>query len=231
MTNLLQGHVEAPCQVLIQLLPPEAASLPRLQHRLAAVFEAITLLASNNITVCITLQAGVSAALPSPYVVSALAPVIQQFVSSPDSGPERLLTDSHIRALLPGTDCITSLNLCWSPGSLSSVHLLANFGNLQQLELQLDEDRDCLQHLSCLKGLLELILTVRPLTESDISCEEVLKSNKDSLRYVSLSSRAWDDRTYMVLPQLCQLRSLASKFAGYSTMMYKSWNSSDHHSP
>ncbi|KAL3131566.1 hypothetical protein ABBQ38_007867 [Trebouxia sp. C0009 RCD-2024] len=201
-----QGHIEAPCQVLIQLLPPEAASLPGVQHRLAAILEATTLLASNNIKVCITLETGRIAALPSPYVLSALAPVIQQFDSGLDLGSKHVLTDSHIRALLPGTCCITSLNLCWSRGSRSSLHLLANFGNLRQLELQLDE-ADGLRHLPGLEGLLELHLTIRPYIMSDTNCDKVLESNKDSLRHVSLSSASWDDSTYMALARLCKLRT------------------------
>lgn len=95
-----------------------------------------------------------------------------------DSGPDHVLTDSHIRALLPGSDCITSLNWCWSPGSRSFLHLLANFGNLQQLELQLDKDGDCLRHLSGLKGLLELHLEIRQPTRSDMSCDDVLGGTK-----------------------------------------------------
>lgn len=139
--------------------------------------------------------------------------MIQQFDSSPvdtDSGPERVLTDSHIRALLPGSDCITSLNLCWSPGSRSALHLLANFGNLQQLELQLDE-ADGLRHLSGLKSLLELHLTIRTTNLTDCTCGDILENSQDSLLHVSLSAGAWDDKTYMALLCLSKLRTFSVK--------------------
>ena len=41
------------------------------------------------------------------------------------------------------TDCITSLNLCWSLHRPSSLHMLANFGNLQQLQLRLRRAKYC----------------------------------------------------------------------------------------
>ncbi|KAL3136110.1 hypothetical protein ABBQ32_007131 [Trebouxia sp. C0010 RCD-2024] len=49
LTSLVkQGHNEVPCQVLIQLLPPEPDSLPKTLQRLAVV-AATALLASRNI--------------------------------------------------------------------------------------------------------------------------------------------------------------------------------------
>ncbi|KAL3136111.1 hypothetical protein ABBQ32_007132 [Trebouxia sp. C0010 RCD-2024] len=71
----------------------------------------------------------------------------------------------------------------------------------------MDEDGDCLRHLAGLQGLIELHLTIRARTISDLSCDKVLESNKDSLRHVSLSSRAWDSRTYMALARFSKLRT------------------------
>ena len=122
--------------------------------------------------------------------------------------PQHVLTDSHVRGLLHGHDCITSLSLCWRSDGSRPLSWLAWFGNLRQLELQLDE-ADALMHLSSLKGLLELHLRIRQITRprSYCSCDEVLQGNKDSLLHVSLSAHTWDDSTYWALLHLSKLRT------------------------
>ncbi|KAL3131564.1 hypothetical protein ABBQ38_007865 [Trebouxia sp. C0009 RCD-2024] len=206
-----QGKVEVPYQVLIQLLPPQAASVHKAKQRLATIVAATDLLASHNIKVCISLDVGKVTAVPAPDVLHALAPVIQHFGNGPvdaDPASQRFVTDSHVRALLPGINCITSLNLSWRLDGQTSLQLLAQFGSLRQLELQLDEADD-LRHLSGLKGLLELRLNVAFTMLSDLSCGNLLENNKDSLLHVSLSAGAWDDKTFIALSCLCKLRTFS----------------------
>ncbi|KAL3136109.1 hypothetical protein ABBQ32_007130 [Trebouxia sp. C0010 RCD-2024] len=170
---------------------------------------ATDLLASHNIKVCISLDRGNVAAVPAPDVLQALAPAIQHFGNGPvdaDPASQRFVTDSHVRALLPGINCITSLNLSWRLDGQTSLQLLTQFGSLRQLELQMGEAGG-LRHLSVLKGLLELRLTVDLSTLSDPSCGNLVENNKDSLLHVSLSAGAWDDKTYMALSCLCKLRT------------------------
>lgn len=212
-----QGKMKLFCQVLIQLLPStEAVSMHIEKQRLASIVAATSLLALSNIKVCLSLGAHNISAIPSDDVLKALAPVIQRFDCRPvdvdvdddvdvDSF-EHGLTDRQIRALLRGSNCITSLSLYWSASRHSSLHLLANFVNLQHLELHLDE-ADGLGHLSSVKGLLELHLTIRNTERVGSSCDDILQSNKDSLLHVSLSAGAWDDKTYMGLLRLCNLRT------------------------
>ena len=206
-----QGKMELSCQVLIQLLPStEAVSMHREKHRqaAAAIVAATSLLALNNIKVCLGLGAHNITAFPSDEVLNALAPVIQRFDCCPvdDNSVGNGITDLQIRALLPGSHCITSLSLFWSARRHSSLRLLANFVNLQHLELQLDEASG-LEHLSSVKGLLELHLTIRDTERPGSSCNDILQSNQDSLLHVSLSAGAWDDKTYMGLLRLCNLRT------------------------
>ena len=211
--------MEASCQVLIQLLPPdtEAVSLnTEMAAYVATIVAATPLLASNNIKVCLRLEANTVRAIPAGDVLYELAPMIQQFDCCPadaDSTSSHGLTDSHIRGLVHGSNCITSLSLCWSPSHPSSLHLLASFGNLQHLELQLEEP-DGLQHLSGLKGLVELHLTIKDARRPDSSCEVVLESNKDSLLHVSLSAGTWDVMTYRELSNLCELRTFSLTVCG-----------------
>ena len=209
---MLQVKTEVPCQVLIQLRPPEAASLHKIQQRLATIVTATEVLASNNIKVCICLYSGQLAAVPAPDVLHALAPVLQQFgsghVDNDYLASRQSVTDSHVRALLPGVHCITSLSLCWRLASYTSLDLLAKFSNLRQLELQLDEAGG-LRHLSGLKGLLELHLKTNTTDMSDSTCGDILENNRDSLLHVSLSAGTWDARTYMGLSRLCELRTFS----------------------
>ena len=127
-----------------------------------------------------------------------------------NAAPQHVLTDTHVRGLLHGHDCITSLSLCWRTDSPSDLHLLARFGNLRQLELHLDE-ADGLMHMSSLKGLLELHLSIRKITRPRpwcySNCSEILKGNKDSLLHVSLSAHAWHASTYWALLHLSKLRT------------------------
>ncbi|KAL3131561.1 hypothetical protein ABBQ38_007863 [Trebouxia sp. C0009 RCD-2024] len=210
-TGLLQGKVEVPYQVQIQLLPPQAASLHKIKQRLATIVAATDLLASHNIKVCISLDVGKATAVPAPDVLHALAPVIQHFECKPvaaDPAAQHFITDSHVRALLPGVNCITSMSLSWCLDSQTRLQLLAKFGSLQQLELQLGEADD-LRHLSGLKGLLELSLITKFIASPDASCGNILENNKDSLLHVFLSAGAWDDRTYMALSRLSKLRTFS----------------------
>ncbi|KAL3131563.1 hypothetical protein ABBQ38_007864 [Trebouxia sp. C0009 RCD-2024] len=163
-----------------------------------------------------SLDTGNAAAVPAPDVLHALAPVIQQFESGPvdaDPASQRFVTDSHVRALLPGINCITSLNLIWHLDSQTSLQLLARFGSLRQLELRLDEAGG-LRHLSVLQGLHELSLTVELTTLSDPSCGNLLENNKDSLLHVCLSAGIWDDKTYTALLCLCKLRTFRLTVCG-----------------
>lgn len=195
------------------LLPSiEADSMHTEKQRLAfaaTMVAATSLLALNNIKVCLRLGGHKITAFPSDDVLRALAPVIQRFDCCPEDVDSvgHGLTDRQIRALQPGSHCITSLSLYWSASRHSSLHLLANFVNLQHLELHLDEANG-LGHLSSIKGLLELQLTIRD-TERPVSsaCGDILQSNKDTLLHVSLSAGAWDDKTYMGLLRLCNLRT------------------------
>ncbi|KAL3136105.1 hypothetical protein ABBQ32_007127 [Trebouxia sp. C0010 RCD-2024] len=205
-TDLLYSKAETPCQVLIQLQAPKAASLPTLKQKVAKLVEAIAQLASRNIIVCIGLDAGRTGALPSPVFLNKLAPILDQLDCLTS------LTNRHIRALLPSTSHISSLSvsrrrLCTAGYHQydSSLHLLASFTNLQQLELHLDTGEGP-PHLSPLKGLLEFHLTVQ---RHDSNCSNILKSNKDSLRHVSLTAQSWDDRTYRALLNLFKLRTFS----------------------
>ena len=204
-----QGKMALSCQVLIQLLPStEAVFMHREKQRLASIVAATSLLAFNNIKVCLGLGPHKIREFPSDEVLNALAPVIQRFdcCSVDDDSVGNGITDRQIRALLPGSHCITSLSLFWSARRHSSLRLLANFVNLQHLELHLDE-ADGLGHLSSVKGLLELHLTLRDTERADSSCGDILQSNKDSLLHVSLSAGAWDDKTYKAFFGLWKLRT------------------------
>lgn len=210
-TDLLQGKAETPCQFLIQLQAPKAASLPTLKQTVAKVAEAISQLASKNIIVCIGLDAGRTGALPSPSFLNKLAPILDRL----DCLTSLRLTNRHIRALLPSTSRISSLSvsrhrLCTSGYHQHdfSLHSLSSFTNLQQLELHLDTGEG-LPHLLALKGLLEFHLTVRRHDWSDSNCSNILNSSKDSLRHVSLTAQSWDDRTYWALPHLSSLRTFS----------------------
>lgn len=206
----MQGRVAVPYQVLIQLLTPEPASLHKIRQALATIIETTVQLASNNVKVCIALSAGKSGLLPSPKVLAKLAPIIQQLDYAPvDATPEAwdVLSDSHIAALLPGINHISRLSLARRHGSGSFFALLAKFGNLQQLELHL-EDAAGLNHLSVLKGLLEFHLTVTDERQPDIRCGDVLDSNRDSLMHVALTAESWDNQTYMGLMRLSKLRTI-----------------------
>lgn len=204
--------MEASCQVLMQLLPPEAASRHTVNQRLASVSTiaaATLLLASNNIKVCIRVDATKRAGFKSPDVLYTLAPVIQQFDYFVDaSASHRGLRECHIRALLLGVDSITSMSFYLGAERHSCLRLLADFGKLQHLELQLD-NTDGLGHLSGLKGLLELHLTIPDTRQPDSSCSDILESNQDTLMHVSLSAGVWDDRTYLALLCLGLLRTFS----------------------
>ncbi|KAL3131551.1 hypothetical protein ABBQ38_007853 [Trebouxia sp. C0009 RCD-2024] len=206
-----EGKAETPCQFLIQLQAPKAASLPTLKQTVAKVAEAISQLASKNIIVCIGLDAGRTGALPSPSFLNKLAPILDRL----DCLTSLRLTNRHIRALLPSTSRISSLSvsrhrLCTSGYHQHdfSLHSLSSFTNLQQLELHLDTGEG-LPHLLALKGLLEFHLTVRRHDWSDSNCSNILNSSKDSLRHVSLTAQSWDDRTYWALPHLSSLRTFS----------------------
>ena len=206
----MQGQIEAPCQVLIQLLPPDPASLDHLRQAKASIVETTAQLASKNIKVCITLSAG-NSGLPWPVVLAKLAPIIQQLDCAPvDATSEAWhdFSDSHINALLSGTNHITCLSLARQQGSNSFFSLLAKFGHLQQLELHLG-DAAGLNHLSTLTGLLELHLTVTDERQSDIRCGDILDSNRHSLLHVTLKAKSWDDPTYVALSQISKLRSIS----------------------
>ena len=180
----------------------------REKQRLASIVAATSLLAFNNIKVCLGLGPHKITEFPSDEVLSALAPVIQRFDCCPGDVDSVGLTDHQIRALLPGSHCITSLSLYWSVRRHFSLRLLSTFVNLQHLELHLDEANG-LEHLSSIKGLLELHLTIRATERPGSSCSDILQSNQDSLLHVSLSAGAWDDTTYKAILGLWKLRTFS----------------------
>lgn len=155
---MLQGKLETSCQVLIQLLAPDPARLHKLQQRLATIVEATAQLASNNINICISMDASRQGRLTSPEVLSKLAPIIQHLNFMPtlpaNAIIQQCISASHISALLPGKNYIQSLSLSKLLLGLP-LALVANFCNLQRLELHLD-DADGLHYLSALKRLEEL---------------------------------------------------------------------------
>ena len=70
--------LEMSCQVLIQLLAPGLACLNKSQQRLATIVEATAQLASNNISVCISLDAATDDRVMSLEDLNKLAPILQQ---------------------------------------------------------------------------------------------------------------------------------------------------------
>lgn len=203
---MLQGKIEASCQVLIQLLAPQPASLHRIKQALATILEATAYLASKQIKVCISLNV-----LPSPDVLAKLAPIIHQLDCTPVGATSEAwdtFSDNHMSGLLRGTHCITSLSLARRESNRFFSASLAKFGNLQQLELHL-HDTVGLHHLSGLKGLLQFHLTVTDEGLSASRCGHILDSNMDSLLHVALSANLWDDQTYMALLRLSGLRTFS----------------------
>lgn len=206
---MLQGKLETSCQVLIQLLAPDPARLHQLQQRLATIFEATAQLASNDIHICIIMDASRQGRVTSPEVLRELAPLIQQLNCMPwcpaDSAFQPNVMASHISALLPGRNNIQSLSLSkLLPGF--PLALVANFCNLQRLELHLD-DAGGLYYLSALKCLEELHVNFPDQGPDSVAIGGILDSNSDSLLHAALTAKSWDDESYMALSRLSKLRT------------------------
>lgn len=215
--DLLQVRTGPPCQVLIQLPPSVPSASGFAYQRLQHIEHTISQLAANNIKICISLVSSNKGVLPSMNVLKRLAPILQELDCATLDGASNAamntweyLGSSVIEALLSGVNSITSLGFpCPQRGS-SWMPSLVKFGNLRRLDIHLPRARD-VTHLEGLQGLSELLLTVGGYSQG--RCADILNKNAESLLHLALTADSFDDKTYIAMSQLPQLRSFSLEVA------------------
>ena len=188
------------------------------------IAEASAILQRKGVKLCVQLKPSSENALPPPYVLARLAPVIQRVKCSKLKTARRQTRGYHRAAAFSAThisalsNVSTSLQeLCISDFYFStwgdimsdaSMASIATFSCLTRLDL-ICYGSPALQTLGQLSHLQKLALRLgHKGLARETCCEAVLLSNNTGLRKVELDSHAWTDATYLALLTLTSLKTL-----------------------
>jgi len=221
---LLQDIQLPECRLLVALRYQEGLG-GQLAADIWKIAEASAILQQKGVELCVQLKpSSAESALPPPYVLAQMAPVLQRVKCSKLKTARRQIEDyhrahdfsaAHISAL-PNAGislqelCISDYNFGYWDDIMPDAFMasLATFSCLTRLDL-ICYGSPALQTLGQLSRLRKLALCVRHESLArETCCEAVLLSNNAGLKQVHLDGDAWSKTTYLALLTLTCLKVL-----------------------